>query len=357
MENQLIPNDGKRLNIFRTDADRTSYDLRQMSDFMANRVKDLMLSLAEDKHTITEYIPLEDAAIIDEALHSRGSIIKDGYEYLLDFDSLPKDILVKFRKGIYKLGESRQVDGNLRAVIVDETGTRVKDVTLKKAQKVAESSRNMQNIAIQMQLKQINEKLDYIVELQDYHIDLTRNNALVAPFFDARDAAVKAQNEEDPLLRRKYLDESVSFLQQAINKITLDMRTIQEKFLKSTKRSIFRNTRAINKFIGYMTQDLQLLAIYNGVLFQLQDFMGKFQDKQDSYKKYQTFMMDFYTKSIGPKQQALSIQIHNAFDSYTPENMDVWKTMTDEMVPALQNNTAIQGAYIISMGDAFDEKE
>ena len=37
--------------------------------------------------------------------------------YVLDFDNLPQEVKEKLKKRIYKLGESRQVDGNLRAVV------------------------------------------------------------------------------------------------------------------------------------------------------------------------------------------------------------------------------------------------
>ena len=39
---------------------------------------------------------------------------------------------MKFQKGIYKIAESKQVDGNMRAVILDENDIRVKDITLKR---------------------------------------------------------------------------------------------------------------------------------------------------------------------------------------------------------------------------------
>lgn len=48
------------------------------------------------------------------------------------FDILPVDIKTKLKKGIYTIGNPRQADGNLRAVVLDENGVRIKDISLKK---------------------------------------------------------------------------------------------------------------------------------------------------------------------------------------------------------------------------------
>ena len=51
-----------------------------------------------------------------------------------DFDSLSPDTKAKLQEVAYKIGESRKVEGNLRAVIVDTTDqkNRVEDLTLRK---------------------------------------------------------------------------------------------------------------------------------------------------------------------------------------------------------------------------------
>lgn len=61
-----------------------------------------------------------------------------------------------------KIGESRQVDGNLRAVIVDEAGTRVKDVTLKEVQINPGTMEALRSITNQLQMRQIYAKHDTI---------------------------------------------------------------------------------------------------------------------------------------------------------------------------------------------------
>lgn len=353
MDKGMIDQSGvdHQLSIFVTEADRTAMDIQAMSDFMSNRISSLTLDLIGRAQVpvISGKPTAADIALAEQAIKSGSPVVRGEYEYLLDFNSLPKDILRKFRKGEYSLGSSRQVDGNLRAVIVDKTGTRVKDVTLKREKRTAANAGTMQNIAIQAQLKQMDAKLDAIIELQGYQIDFARNNTLVAPFFSARDRVVHAQNESDPARRRSYLDEAVKMIEEAMNNAYLDIATIKQRLLSLTKWPIPCREKRVNQYIGYIAQDLQLLTRYNGVLLQILDFMGKSQDKKDAFEKYRTYMLGFYTKAVGKKQLPLAIQIHNVFDATQALDKNVWKNMADELVPVLQNAKTIQEALIISM--------
>lgn len=362
MGTNILSDGNNELSIFVTEQDRQSTDIAEMSDFISNRIRNLAISVSRDNHGSLQNVSPAELSAIGNLLRSHGAIMHDGYEYVLDFDSLPADILAKYKKGIYKLGPSRQVDGNLRAVLVDETGTRVKDLTLRQAEKVADPSQQMQqmqqmqNLAIQMQLKQINTKLDILVEMQGYHIDFSRNNAIVQPFFNARDKVVHAQNETDSERQRAYLDGAVSELESAINAIYLDIQTVQKRFFMHTRLPVGRIQRIVNRYIGFISEDLHLLSVYNSVLYQILEFMGKENDKLDAYNKYRKYMLSFYTKAVGSKQLPLSLQIHNAFDGYTANTMDSWKSMTDEMIPVLQQTKpVIEGAYIVTMEDEADE--
>lgn len=358
-----ISQNNNKLSIFVTAEDRQSTDIATMSDFVANNIRNLAISVSRENHAAAPSVSPLSMSIIGSLLRSHGAVMHGGYEYVLDFDSLPEDILEKYKKGIYTLGESRQVDGNFRAVIMDETNTRVKDITIKRAEKVADTSQSvnqmqqMQNLAIQMQLKQINDKLDILVEMQDYHIELSRNTAIVQPFFNARDKVVHAQNEAETNKQRDYLDGAISELESAINAIYLDIKTLQKRFFRLTFLPVGRIQRVINKYIAFISQDLQLLSMYNSILYQILDYMGKERDKEDAYQKYRLYMLDFYTRAVGPKQMPLSLQIHNAFDGYTQDTMDSWKSMTDEMVPTLQSQSPIiEGAFIIGVEDVIDEQ-
>ena len=182
---QIIPRG--EVQILVTEEDRTGEDLLAMSDFFGHYVDQLCTSIRLNAPVaIVPDIPFADLGLISEVVH-RAEVITEGTTQLLpDFDHLPKDIRQKLQDGVYKVGESRQVDGNLRAVIVDETGTRIKDVTLKEVRinpGTMEASRSITN---QLQMRQIYAKLDTIQEMQDYQIARDRDRDMKVPFLDAR---------------------------------------------------------------------------------------------------------------------------------------------------------------------------
>jgi hypothetical protein len=47
----------------------------------------------------------------------------------------------------------------------------------------------------------------------------------------------------------------------------------------------------------------------------------------------------------------MALQIHNVFDASQALDKNVWKTMTDELVPVLRNTAPIQEALIITVED------
>ena len=164
-----------------------------------------------------------------------------------------------------------------------------------------------------------------------------------------------AQNEPNAELRRKYLDDAVKSLESAMNACYLDIEMVQKRFNRATRMPIFRQTKVIDRYVGFIAQDLQLLAKYNGILLQILDYMGKTKDTLYASSKYKTYMTDFCTKAIGSKQLPLSLQLHNAYSGYTKLSMDTWKTMTDEMVPLLNSSDTIEGLNIITAEDVVNE--
>ena len=92
----------------------------------------------------------------------------------------------------YKIGGSRQVDGDLRAVIVDETCSRVKDITLKEVRINLGTMEASYSITNQLQMRQIYAKLDTIQEMQDFQFARDRDRDMKVPFLDARFYILKA---------------------------------------------------------------------------------------------------------------------------------------------------------------------
>lgn len=125
--------ENRPLVIFKTDEDKYKRDITLMSDFFDGYVQQMASSIREQSNfEVIQNIPVASIGIINDALHQASVVLNGNVTLLPDFDTLPVGIKDKLKKGIYTVGESKQVDGNLRAVILDEEGVRVKDITLKK---------------------------------------------------------------------------------------------------------------------------------------------------------------------------------------------------------------------------------
>lgn len=132
-EVKIVEAEKRPLVIFKTDADKYGRDITLMSDFFDGYVQQMALSIKDQSNLeAIQDIPVASIGIINDAIHQASVVLKGNITLLPDFDSLPVGIKDKLKKGIYTVGESKQVDGNLRAVILDEEGVRVKDITLKK---------------------------------------------------------------------------------------------------------------------------------------------------------------------------------------------------------------------------------
>lgn len=332
----IIANEKQELSILITDEDKTGRDISKMSDFFEVYIQQLSYELSTNTMVdVLSNIPIADFSIINDVVRY-AEIMTDGkYGYVPDFDSLPQDIRTKFQKGIYKLGESRQVDGNMRPVILDENGIRVKDITLKWVKKNPNTVETTRSIANQAQMRQIYAKLNDIQELQSYQIDRDRDRDIVIPFFDARNLILRAQNSELPENRKELLRQATYKITTAINATYTDLTTTSKHLVKLTRWPIFQNSSQINNFIGYLTRDLQLATKFVGVQMQVFDYLGEKTSSKAALEEYQCVMNDFFTKSINHKNQSTALLIHQNC-KYNENNRNCWMELTEDMNKVFQ---------------------
>lgn len=199
----------KPLEILVTDEDKHGTDIACMSDFFGIYIEQLSAELSNQvMRGVVEKIPAADVQILGELVHGVDVLLSGKYGYIPDFDSLPNDVKDKLKKGIYTLGESRQVEDNVRAVVLDENGTRIKDVTLKRVLNTPDTLEMSRSITSQVQMRQIAAKLDEIAETQSYLIEMERNNNIIKPFLNARDLILRAQNAKTIDERKHYMIEA-----------------------------------------------------------------------------------------------------------------------------------------------------
>lgn len=349
--------DTKALCILVTDEDKTGRDIAKMSNFFDGYIT--ALSTQINSSTSIEAVhdlQVADIGIINEVLHHAEAITSGKYSFLPDFDSLPLDIRRKLRKGIYTVGESRQVEGNMRAVILDENGVRVKDITLKKVLNDPGSLETARNMANQMQLRQINAKLSVIQELQSYQLERDRDRDIIVPFLNARDYILRAQTVSSLEERNSNLSQAAKELTQAINSVYAEMQTTVKWLDRLTMFPIFQITPLIHRQINYLTQDLQLATKYVGVQMQVFDHLGSAESAMLELKKYRRVMDDFISLPVGRRNKT-AISLMQDYSPYDAQNIDCWYNLANDMKPFLQlDDSSIEAVYLISAEDVHDEE-
>ena len=331
----IFPRD--EVHILVTEADKTGQDILAMSDFFGGYVQQLADSIRLNAvNTFVPDIPIADLGLIGEVVQ-RAEVISQGTTQLLpDFEHLPKDIRQKLKDGIYKIGESKQVDGNMRAVIVDETGTRVKDVTLKEVNMNPGTLEASRSIANQLQMRQIYMKLESIQDMQYFQIARDRDRDIKVPVLDARYYILKAQSDNcTDEERKEYLEKASDKLLSARNSLYSDMETSNNHLMKWTSLPILQPGFIKKSYIGYLTEDIQIVTKVVGLRMQVLDYLGDTAGAQIEMNQYKSVMRDFFTKELPGRGYSAAEMIHLNYP-YTAENRDCWLQLSQDLQPALR---------------------
>lgn len=357
----------KPLVIFKTEADRYGRDITAMSNFFDGYVQQMSLALREqtDLEIVTE-LPVANLGIISDVVRQADIIMQGNVTLLPDFDNLPVDIKTKLKKGIYTIGDSKQVDGNLRAVVLDEEGVRIKDITLKKVLSNPGNIETARNICNQMQMRQIYSKLADIQEFQTYQLERDRDRDIVVPFLDARSLVLEAETKNSEDERMRLLKEADGKIRTALNSIYADIETTAKSLVRRTSVPLLPPGKASNRYMAYLTSDMQIATKYVGVRMQLLEYIGETKTAQYVLQQYQHVMYDFLTKSITRKGLSAADLMHDYFP-YDKTNMNCWHTFSKEMTPALESSMrtlelSMRGKYsndiyIVAVEDIADEEQ
>lgn len=357
----------KPLVIFQTAADRYGRDITAMSNFFDGYVQQMALALREQSgmEAVLD-LPVADLSIIGDVVRQADIIMQGNITLLPDFDNLPVDIKSKLKKGLYTIGDSRQVDGNLRAVILDENGVRIKDITLKRVLNNPGNVETARSIGNQMQMRQIYAKLADIQEFQTYQLERDRDRDIIVPFLDARSLVLEAETKGTAEERLRLLREADGKIRSALNSVYADIETTSKSFAHRTSIPLLPPGKASNRYMAYLTSDMQIATKFVGVRMQLLEYMGETKTAQSVLQQYQHVMYDFLTKPITRKGLSTADLMHNYFP-YDKVNMNCWHAFAKEMRPALESGMRIlelsmsgnysNDVYIVALEDVSDEEE
>ena len=351
------------ITILVTDEDKTGSDVTKMSDFFSVALQDMSKELVSPDSLISiDELPISNLSAVNEAIQTIGAFRSPEFDLLPDFSALPKDIQEKYKSGKLILGESKQVEGNIRAVLVDaETKERVKDVTLKKVERIDSSGEISRNMLNQMQLRQISQKLDYMMSEQSYLIDFSRNQTIIKPFLDARDSILQAQGQIELTEQKLYLTKASESLKSAINAVYVDMNTLEGDIAVEANRKWFQitNRKKIDACISRLAADTMILTKYVGMQMQVYFYLGDSLSSQNVLDGYRSNMHRFFEKGVISSDKTLALFIHENVD-YTEDNKDCWYYMEERMKPLLESeydNIEAKTVIVITGGDEDECKE
>lgn len=147
------------LDIFIEEEDRKGTDLLAMSDFFEVLIgkidAGMDLETAWETHLDIEGLFSQIAAAI-----KGGFDISNMGMLVADYSHFSQEIIDGLKEGIYHVGESKEVAGNLRPAILDEQEPLVKFFALKKAINPSEVLSDISVISMQTSLKQISAQIE-----------------------------------------------------------------------------------------------------------------------------------------------------------------------------------------------------
>lgn len=350
----------RELCILVTDDDKHGTDITLMSDFFEVYIQQLSCEIIENAQSeIVTAIPFADLSILNEVLDGTKKIIVGEWSLLPDFDNLDNDIKAKLKKGIYTIGESKQVEGNSRAVILDEEGVRIKDITLKRVKNSVQIAENLRSISNQMQMKQISAKLDAIVENQEYQLLRDRDRDIVTPFLIARDYILEAQESTDRQYQTEKLSKAADKIKEALTSVYTDMNTTAMQLAKLTDRLFFANKVQVNTYMKYLTGDIQMATKFIGVQMQVYEYLNDKSAATLALENYQHVMRDFTEKIISKNGCSAAGIMQNNYP-YTESNKDFWYNFSNDMQPLISMDARKihdSELYIVSWEDVDDDRK
>lgn len=300
---------------------------------------------------------------------------KNGFVYQPDFDSLSNDTKEKIKTGIFKIGESKKIEGNLRAVIVDSTNSnqRVEDLTLKEVVVDKNIACTLTDLAIQAQLKQIYEIVVDIQETQEYQLHWDRNNSILAPFFTARTKILEFKKSGDLNRKIQLLEAASDSMEQAVSAIKADLISNKDHIKKILKKPMYRYS-TFERHANFILSDINLLLKIVGIQTYIDLTLDNKEVANDRLEAVKYIFELYSSRNIGETGNIISNTlerlpfINNAIPDvkkvelpslleiihdnyrYTSENKDSWLNINDEMREGKQFS-------LLSEGDLDHEEE
>ena len=354
-KNEIAKMPEKPLVIFRTEVDRKKHDIALMSNFFDGYINQLCLDENKSSNLqIAKNVTISKIGLVKEAINKGKTLIKSDMILVPDLDNIAAEIKEKLKKGIYSIGESKQVDGNLRAVIVDENNKIKHQITLKHQKNIPQDFSS--KLEVQIQLREIFNKLIEIQEMQDYQIRLEKIRDFVNPFLRARDIIVLAEEEIDLEERKRQYLEADNYIDEALTAVYSDIEETSKQFIKSLSNPI--SGLNIKKYMKFIVEELQISTKYVGVQVQLLEYLGNEKKAKWILDKYNDTMNDFFTLPRTKNKMTLA-DLFQDYYPYAKKDKNMWYNLKKEYIDNIKlldtSKNENKDIYIISINEESGE--
>ena len=340
--NAITPLEDKPLlNIFATEEDKNSTDLLEMSNFFELFIDDI----GDNLHNFYQW----DTVIDFGALLGRlAAAIKAGFDIndmgvmVADYSHFSKEIIDGLKKGIYHIGESKEVAGNMRPAILDKDEHIVKWFTMKKAVNPKEMLSDVGSLSMQNSLRQISSELKGISQDLKYEIEFNRRQALSLPFINARTKFLNAIN--NPENKVKYLEEADTYLLEGLNALYADIeaeaKRLGDSDLKPNQNKIkeFFNgsLKYADDILGRINEDMLMIPKYVAVEVYLLKHLERYEDAKAVLGQYKYHLDKMANTPLLGSEYTAAEAIHELYP-YHKDNRDFWLEMPQETISALDS--------------------
>lgn len=326
-----------------------------MSNFFDGYINQLCLDENKSSNLqIAKNVTTSKIGLVKETINKGKTLIKSDMILVPDLDNIDTEIKEKLKKGIYSIGESKQVDGNLRAVIVDENNKIKHQITLKQQKDIPQDLSS--KLEVQIQLREIFNKLIEIQEMQDYQIRLEKIRDFVNPFLRARDIIVLAEEEIDLEERKRQYLEADNYIDKALIAVYSDIEETSKQFIKSLSNPISGLNR--EKYMKFIVEELQISTKYVGVQVQLLEYLGNEKKAKWILDKYNDTINDFFTLPRINNKMTLA-DLFQDYYPYAKKDKNMWYNLKKEYLENIKlldtSKNENKNIYIISINEESGE--
>lgn len=346
------------LNIFKKEEDEKGTDLLAMSDFFEVFIEKISVDMKNN--AAWEIVNIDESQIGEIIAAIKAG--RDIYTFqtgmlVADYSHFNKDIIDGLKKGVYHIGRSKEIAGNLRPVILDKNERLVKFFTLKKAVNLSNILSDISVLSMQISLQRISSQLEGIGRDIQSGIEFVRREALSNKFLYARDrimSAATAFGDE----QETYLKKADEYLMEGLTDLYADVNAQVEK-LNEVSKGVLAKIEEIDSRLSYIYEDMQMIPRYVGLRVYLLNYRGKADNAKRILSEYRYQLQNWVkTKAVDDKYTALEL-IHQYYP-YNEENVDFWLEKPKQMIEAIDSYKSIlesknKNVFYIDVEDTENE--